>query len=489
MNNREKWIRILGEEYFSPSVYRDEPILRTAASMKNYMPEKYREMHRIAHPNGLHSLTPEEIFYRQAKFMENFEDDFDYGGDFFRYFPTYQSMSDLQLRGYFSWRTHVRRGELPKTSLSFVFIYLYELINGIGYQTPEEGYAIFKSFSDAYSEIDVRIRRYTQLWLRDYVIYHGLDLSLLSDSFDLDMERSIGVFSEYTHVSDDVLFSALCACSSYKLEHSRFYRENETDVREIACRAYRAYAEYYVKNRKYSLFESLFGKPTTTTYLMFSSAIFCPQEKHPDAEIVIGPYTSFSCRNGKWTHTKLWRVNDSKRQIGSFLRAVDMEMRKAVNYPHALKSTPAPKYLHKIIAECILETQEEKRKQAARVVKIDVSKLSGIRAAADVTRDKLIVEEEPDDVLPVSVAPQPTTAPEQEIPFGLNETEACVLRTLLCGGDPQSVLQGTGQLLSVVADSINEKCFDTFSDTVLVFDADMPCVLEDYADELKGYLL
>ena len=56
------------------------------------------------------------------KGMEDFEDDFDYHGTFIRYFPNYQAMNDLQLRGYFSWRTKVRRGEVGRTSLSFAFV-------------------------------------------------------------------------------------------------------------------------------------------------------------------------------------------------------------------------------------------------------------------------------------------------------------------------------------------------------------------------------
>ena len=489
MKNREKWMRILGEEYFSPTVYRDEPILRTAATMRNYMPQQYREMRRLAMQTGRRSLTPEEIFYRQARFMEDFEDDYDYGGEFVRYFPTYQSMSDMQLRGYFSWRTRTRRGELRQTSLSFVFIYLYEMLNGVGIDTTEDGYARFKAFCDAYGEIDTRIRRYAQLWLRDFVIYYGLDSSLLSDYFDLAAEQAAAVLADDANVSDDDLFRALCDSSSYNLEHSRFYREASDDVRAVVCRAYRAYAQYYAKNRKYGFFESVFGKPYTSPYTMFSSAIFFPREKHPDADVVVGPFTSFACRGGKWTLTKLWSSADSKRQIGALLRAVDSMMRADRGYAHALKCTGTPKYLQKIIADAIAQVRTEQAQRAARVVRFDMSKLQGIRDAAAVTRDKLIVDEAPDADLPQPPAQAPEPAPTQETPFGLDETEYAVLRALLHGGDVQSALRNTGRLLSVVADGINEKCWDVFADTVLVFDADAPIVLEEYAEELKGYIV
>ena len=42
--------------------------------------------------------------------MADFEDDCPYNGTFKSYFPTYNAMSDRQLRGYFTWRAQVRRG-------------------------------------------------------------------------------------------------------------------------------------------------------------------------------------------------------------------------------------------------------------------------------------------------------------------------------------------------------------------------------------------
>ena len=95
----------------------------------------------------------------------------------------------------------------------------------------------------------------------------------------------------------------------------------------------------------------------------------------------------------------------------------------------------------------------------------------------------LIVEEEEAFIPP----PEPETPPDENLPE-LSEAERTVLRSLLLGESPQDYLRQKGLMLSVVAESINEKCFDLFSDTVLLFDGDEPEVIEDYADELKGML-
>ena len=38
---------------------------------------------------------------------------------------------------------------------------------------------------------------------------------------------------------------------------------------------------------------------------------------------------------------------------------------------------------------------------------------------------------------------------------------------------------------SILADSVNEKMFDLFSDNIIDFSEDIPNIIEDYADDLK----
>ena len=78
-------------------------------------PNRYREMRAISRwEQGAGRgrwLTEAELFYKQARFMEDFEDTCPYEGSFRSYYPTYNDMSNRQLRGYFTWRANVRRGE------------------------------------------------------------------------------------------------------------------------------------------------------------------------------------------------------------------------------------------------------------------------------------------------------------------------------------------------------------------------------------------
>ena len=130
---------------FSNEIYADEPILKTGRQMQNFLPDQYRKMREISRwqddPKGGAGrwLSEAELFYRQGLLMADFEDDCPYNGTFKSYFPTYNAMSDRQLRGYFTWRAQVRRGTVEETSTSFAFLYLYELICGIGVDDPLDG--------------------------------------------------------------------------------------------------------------------------------------------------------------------------------------------------------------------------------------------------------------------------------------------------------------------------------------------------------------
>ena len=75
------------------------------------------------------------------------------------YYPTYQSLTDPELRGYFSWRTKLRRGDVQKTSLSYAFLYIYELLNQIGVTDPVDGYQKLKNFQSVYGGLDGGILR------------------------------------------------------------------------------------------------------------------------------------------------------------------------------------------------------------------------------------------------------------------------------------------------------------------------------------------
>ena len=149
------------------SHYRNETI-----SQKSHPYSLFAEMRRMT--SNFYYDQGADIFYKQAKFMESFEDCYEGYDEFKMYSPKYMSMNDNQLRTYFSWRTKVRKGVVLETSLSYVFVYIYELLHEVGSDSPMDGYRKLCSLLNDYSKYEKKIDRYLKSWIHDYIIYNKL---------------------------------------------------------------------------------------------------------------------------------------------------------------------------------------------------------------------------------------------------------------------------------------------------------------------------
>ena len=421
---------------FSNEIYADEPILKTGRQMQNFLPDQYRKMREISRwqddPKGGAGrwLSEAELFYRQGLLMADFEDDCPYNGTFKSYFPTYNAMSDRQLRGYFTWRAQVRRGTVEETSTSFAFLYLYELICGIGVDNPLDGFSKIKAFWDAYRAFEPGIDRFARVWLQDYAVFHGLDPKLLRDSktvmFDnalIELRRAARDLvpapappgqtpkrrktSEPTlplppdEVREERLMAAINALSTYNLSNSRLDRSHHRDLRHVACAVYVRMARYYDTHRKTGIVASLFGEETAMPYTMFASAVFFAPERHEDCEYRLDPIHIYRCQNGFWECMRIHGSRQKSSKLGEMMRACDQRLRLALDPAHPLKEEKVPKYLAKIIDDEIVAWLSWDAAHQPVKIDIDLSQLGHIRSAAAQTREALLIDEEREDSAPV----------------------------------------------------------------------------------------
>ena len=421
---------------FSNEVYADEPILKTGRQMQNFLPDQYRKMREISRwqddPKGGAGrwLSEAELFYRQGLLMADFEDDCPYNGTFKSYFPTYNAMSDRQLRGYFTWRAQVRCGTVEETSTSFAFLYLYELICGIGVDDPLDGFNKIKAFWDAYRAFEPCINRFARVWLQDYAVFHGLDPKLLRDSktvmFDnalIELRRAARDLSPVPapsaqvpkrrktseptlplppdEVREERLMAAINALSTYNLNNSRLNRSHHRDLRHVTCAVYVRMARYYDTHRKTGIVASLFGEETAMPYTMFASAVFFAPERHEDCEYRLDPIHVYRCQNGFWECMRIHGSRQKSSKLGEMMRACDQRLRLALDPTHPLKEEKVPKYLAKIIDDEIVAWLSWDAAHQPVKIDIDLSQLGHIRSAAAQTREALLIDEEREDSAPV----------------------------------------------------------------------------------------
>ena len=485
-------------------IYRDEAIPNAPApTPKPPTPKLLRAMRSLVTTTRDAWQSRAELFLKQARLMAAYEDDSVYNGTVNQYFPTYDSLSDAQLRGYFTWRTAVRQGRVEKRGMSYASLYVYELLHLIGCRDAQDAYEKLHSFCEAYRALDPQIGHYIVHWEDEFAIYYGLDPKLITWHGNAlvcrEQDDAICTVLHRTEHTAEAVMAALCTLSSYRLERSKLYRAHTAEVNAVVLRVLERAAEYYEKHRQISAFADLIAVPQTAPIRLFSSAVFQPSGEEQDRIYEVHPLRRYECVGGYWTLHSYERPERAAQRLGVFLRGVDAALRAHFGIS-AIQPPKLKKWQAKIIDEEIIAFLAEQRAAEARRVRLDFSQLARIRKDADVTQERLIVEEEEPPMMPVfetlPVVPpasaedmqpvDPAIAEGAEDINGLDAAELRLLRTLLGGGDLAWV-RAEGLLLSVLVDGVNEKLYDDFEDTVI--EGEPPAVVSDYRDELIGRYL
>ena len=432
-------------------------------------------------------MSNESLFIQQAKLLANYEDEFPVVLPPVRYRPTYESLNDLELRSYFAWRTLLRRGELHKTCQTFVFLYTYELLNQIGVTDPLDGYWKLRGFQAAYGQADPSVDSWLEAWAVHYAVYYSLHPSLLADTHQAQADLCVALFQSLPAHTDEEIMAALHSLAGQWFDRSKFYREHTADFTAVFCNVLRRFYAHYSKGKR-DLAQQLFGEPSEYAAWLFQDAVFC-QKDHPDGEYALTPLCVYRCKRGWWTVTKYGSDQTARTKLTAWLKATDGIMREMLDYRPAVKYSLDVKWQDKLIrseVQALIDVRkaEEEARQAEEQtrLKLDMSRLEQIRRDAAVTRDKLIVEEEMAEEPAAAPAEPAASAEPPDTP--LDKAEYCLLQCLLYGRSTDWV-RTEGLMLSVLTDSINEKLYDQFCDSVLE-DGE---VVADYIEDLKEMVL
>ncbi|MCC8104373.1 MAG: TerB N-terminal domain-containing protein [Clostridiales bacterium] len=521
--------------------YEDELIRLSPERTKNLPPKEYRQMRSLAFGSPFSRNYEAKIFYLQARFMEVFEDDYPYDREVRHYFPTYQSLSTEELRGYFTWRTRLRHGQLEKTSLTYAYLYIYELLHQIGAATAEEGLENLIWFYEQYRSLDPDIRGYTEQWIVDYAVYYNQPAVTIRTYTLLDSDEDLYALLHYDLVSDEELFPAIQKLSKYHLESSKAFRKYPEELKQVITNAYRRLNEYYQKRYQKSWVEKLYGAGSVEIrYTPFQHAVFYDRGQREHYEYHLGPLQCYRCEQNHWSSWRYCMPSLRSQELGVFVRAADRLFREDRGIHPSLKFGDETKTMVKFLNESIAG----QKKTARPKIEFDLSLLGDIRKSSDAIGQKLMTEEERYMDPPSYTRGEPSkiareygkreshieswfeertqyhaefehkvvaslcsnnestgrsdsrngsegalpSAEHYEGAFPLSGDELRFMHLLLYGGDLPGFLSETHRMASILAESVNEKLYDTFADTVIDFDGDTPVIVEDYLDDLKGMI-
>ncbi len=147
---------------------------------------------------------------------------------FFSYMPQYDQMTRAQLSWYLYWRDCVRRGEYPDTDYSYIFLYLFEIINLPDLIPPAEGQILLCNLWKRYRNDYPLLNRYLAEWICDYSLLHQLPPpgDRLADCLPLIAEQStLKEFYACPNGNDahKDAYVYLTFCTNYDYHKSKLY--------------------------------------------------------------------------------------------------------------------------------------------------------------------------------------------------------------------------------------------------------------------------
>jgi len=472
------------------------PFGRDGTPAEAPVPEQLWKLRRLNERRSGLLESRARAFYRQAVFMQDYTDDYPWSGDFIRYFPTYRDLSTRQLRGYFSWRTKVREGIYEPIATSAAYLYLYELLNGVGASSPEDVLRKLEAFEKGYlipGVGDLSMRSNLRRWMLEYAVLAGFPPEAARRAADPDLikgDEALSVLRRPETRCDDEVFSALCHFEGGKLAGSAPVRAEPERSRHLIAEVWRA-ASRFRRDGK-DLFTLCFGRRRTRAWHPLGNALYYERETPEDRIYPLDECRSYRCKNGVWSMTSYEPAAFDRRLLQGFVHEVDARLRLYLGSGRKLTERPADAWAIPYI-ECVLEADRQALLDAERKkISIDLTGLDRIRRDAAKTRDRLLTEED----LEVSGA----AGPEETIPavpvtidavsrrLSLDEIQLLVLRALLQGDDVSDLLRDRHLMPSIAADLLNEALFDEIGDTAVLCDGDRLSLVEDYREDLERLL-
>lgn len=486
----------------------------------------FMEMRQISRNMGFGDSTRIQgaRFYRQAQFMAHYEDDFQVSAPFSTYFPSYQMMGYEQLRTYFSWRTKVRKGVVEPIAASYVYLYLYELLNNVGVESGSEGLSRLLMVWERARGFVEKLDRYLKEWVKEYFVVKNFDCS-----FDQLLGENPFLQQFFPLRGEGSLFGLYAPLSAYPFRKSVFFTKAFEETLASCFGFVVEQLQGYLKPLGVKFDQLVFYGRRGTPWSPFEKAVYFPpcDKREGSKTVGISETEVYWFEKGGWYASK-GRVNrDNGRFLVGFLfKRIEEKYRQYQGFKYKLKADPgtvdfAQYAKWKIKPEAFLQQVDEAIAlfhQASQRITVEVNpaQLETIRTNALRTQAKLtaplsdggaalqaipyggatmgLIEPTTWEHPPVSdpegqpVAQPPVSDPKgqpvaQPLPFKGVEREA--LGILLEGGrwsEVEALCRERGLLPQVLADGINEKALALLGDTVL--DDEME-IYPEYAGDLK----
>ena len=461
---------------------------------KVQVPEKILQMRKMNSYLGDLRSVRNKTFYKQAVFMKDYEDDYPFQGDFFHYFPTYRDLNTAQLRGYFSWRTKLRSGRLEQIPVSAAYIYIYELLNGIGAVSGEARLRKLRAFLDQAAESGYFSRtdfRTAEAWIPMLGVVLNVSPEVIAEcSGDDAVKRDAMLERLYRpkEYSDADVLEALKYFAGTKLDKTPVLTADPARGSFLFAEAWRIGSETAFESGK-TLFPLIFGNRRAVRWYPLVNAVYYEEQQPEDRDYILNSMHSYHCRSSMWTEDGYDARTARMTLFSEFIHAADCFFRRYLKTGRYLQAKEAENWILPVI-KAAAEADRRAVLEASRPkITIDLSGLDQIRKDALSTQNSLLTEEEAQAEVHSAIAePEtepdvPEAAPASALP--LDAVQIQILRCLLKGESVQGLIRENHLLPAIIADTVNEVFYDEIGDTVLLCENDSLYLVDDYREDVE----
>ena len=467
--------------------YHDTPMTASAVNDPE-IPAKIVQMMQLYEYGDGSYEQQKKNFLLQGEFMKDFEDDYDgWSGKCTYFSPSYHNLTLSQLRKYFTWRSAARKGSFTSIEAPFVYLYLSELLCGIGGTTPEETLKKMADLENGFVNsgyADTLLQMHIKEWIFEYAVIHDFPPETVMHYADpriLAHDTYLSILRNPASKKDDEIFMALSFFAEKDLFLSPAITECGSEGKHLFAELWKCVSVRFNEDDT-DFFTACFGEPETSKWYPLFNALFRDDGNDSDKECTLSECRKYFCRGGVWHEECFNRIQFDKVRFNALLHEAERVFRKYLKLGRTLRQKPdetwATQYAEAVVAADKKAEAEAKRPK----INIDLSGLDKIRRDAAVTRESLLTEEEIED----EIESEPTSESNEN--GLLDAVHTGILRNLLKKGSADDYIKAAHLMPSVVADTINSALFDEIGDNVIECDGKTLAIIEDYVEDIAEIL-
>ena len=503
---------------FNQNKYTNEPVNQTEQfSIEKKKISRLRQMKTLSASNV---TDTNKLFYLQGTFMDDYVDNYDINVPCNKNNPVYNNLTIYQLRSYFSWRTLIRNKLYKQTEQSYVFLYIYELLNKIGVKNEIDGLNKIIDLWQNYRVFDNSFDKYLSNWVKDYYIINriNIDFNLIEEEFPIKNNDNLENISEILIGNYENKLEFLDSISNYHILKSKIMEHKYSFLINLVIPEIFKNLDKYFSENNVSFVNITFGEFKKKYWNVYENAIYFNNKLESDFVFKFKNLETYYRKGNNYYKETFELSQYSKCIVGYILKNIEITLRECLKFSKNLKvnissldelSSNAELYsivtnkkfnmiINNTIKKYLIEHKTEINniitKEKKEEIVIDANKFNEIRKSSSRIQEKLIVEEEnyleKEEQIEIEIINSSQDIFKNLID-NLNTVELDFLKKIINNEPRNNLIDYSKQnniLFEIMIENINKVALETIADNLIEDNSDEVIIYAEYIDALKEKL-